>query len=116
MDQRLMINPYNQPRQLQFRHEGSTKYYNPYNFTNKPGREHEMNPQGLQEYSQEYYPPFDYNTQSQEYIPFDPNRPQDAPYEDRIMQDTENSGHLAMEQDPEDPSRPAEDALTYHPV
>jgi hypothetical protein len=56
----MAINPYNQPRQLQFWYKGSTTYYNPYNFLNKPGREKEMKPQGMQEYSQEY---------SQEYYP-----------------------------------------------
>ncbi len=103
-DQRMNTNPYNQPRELQFRHERSTRYYNPYNFLNKPGRENEMNPNGQPEYSQGYYPQFQYTPQSPDHgmLPH-PGAQQDH---------YQYNGDIPM-QGHEDSSHPAADAKNY---
>jgi hypothetical protein len=106
IDHRRPINPYKQPRQLQFRHEGLTAYYNPYNFLNKPGRENKMNPHGLPAYSQEYYPPFQYTPPSPDH-PALQNQNQ-LTQEEQYQQET---ARIMQEMNP--PSHPAKDAQNY---
>jgi hypothetical protein len=111
-DQGVVTNPYLQTRQLQFRHDQATPHYTPYNFAHPP-RQPIMHP-GMpgammpQAYSQEYYPPFEYPTASQEDRYVEPYR--------LGPQDPRNYRPDSVMQDPDQPSRPAEDALTYHPV